>query len=78
MFASILINMVVIDNCTGRKVGYIKDIRFNRENGRLESLIVTEGKSLVFSRIFSLFRQIEIYKENIVMFGEDIVVVNLY
>lgn len=78
MFISILIDMVVIDNNTGKKVGYIRDIKLNRENGRLESLIVSEGKNKILCRLFSFFRQIEINKENIIMFGEDIVVVNLY
>jgi len=78
VYISILINMIVIDNSNGKKIGYIRDVKFNRENGMLESLIVSEGKNKLFARLISFFRQLEISRENIMMFGEDVVVVKMY
>ena len=70
--------MEVIDGSNGKRVGYLSDIKLNMENGMLESIIVVEGKRRLFAKLFSLLHRIEIYKENIMMFGEDVIVVKTY
>jgi len=78
MFFKSLLYMDVIDSNTGRKIGYLVDIRFDNSNGLIESIIVVECRKRLFSRLFSFFHQVEIYRENIVMFGEDVVVVKSF
>lgn len=78
MFVSELLGMMVIDVDTGRKVGYVCDVKLSRDKGLIESLIVSEGKNKFISRLFYFFRRVEIFRENIVMFGEDLVAVKTY
>ena len=78
MYISDVLGMLVVDCENGKKVGYVSDIKFNNSNGMLESLIVSEGKNRFICRLFSYFKKVEIYRDNIVMFGVDLVVVKTY
>lgn len=78
MYISDVLGMLVVDCDSGTKVGYVSDIKFNNSNGMIESLIVSEGKNRFICRLFSYFKKIEIYRENIMMFGVDLVVVKTY
>ena len=70
--------MTVIDNSTGRKVGYLVDVKFSPSNGMLESIYVSNHKNKLISRLFSFINVIEVRRENILMFGEDVIVVKIF
>ena len=78
MYISDVLGMLVVDCENGEKIGYISDIKFNKSDGMIESLIVSEGKNRFICRLFSYFKKVEIYRENIMMFGVDLVVVKTY
>ena len=78
MYTSDVLGMMVIDFESGKKIGYVRDIKFSNDKGLIESIIVCEGKNRVMSCLFYYFRKVEIYRENIVMFGEDLVAVKTY
>ena len=70
--------MVVIDNTTGKKIGHLIDIKLSQQTGILESIYVTSYKNKFLSKLFSFLNVIEIRRENIVMFGEDVIVVKIF
>lgn len=78
MYTSDVLGMMVIDIESGKKIGYVKDIKFSNDKGLIESIIVCEGKNRFISLLFYCFKRVEIYRENIVMFGEDLVAVKTY
>jgi sporulation protein YlmC with PRC-barrel domain len=78
MYASDVLGMMVVDVESGKKIGFVRDIRFSNDNGLIESIIICEGKNKLISLFFYYFKRVEIYRENIVMFGEDLVAVKTY
>lgn len=63
----------VININTAEKLGYIRDVEINFENGSVETIIIP--KRGVFSKLFSQEREYEILWSDIVKIGKDVVLV---
>ncbi|MFW6390020.1 MAG: YlmC/YmxH family sporulation protein [Halanaerobiales bacterium] len=66
----------VIDINRGKKLGFIDDIDFEAENGRIKAFVVPTYKNKLFN-FFSRKQDIIIGWEDIIKIGEDVILVEI-
>ena len=64
----------VINIRTAEKLGFIRDVEINFENGKIDAVIVPKRKNLFF--LFSSEKEYEILWSDIVKIGEEVVLVD--
>ena len=68
-------NKDVINSLDGKKLGYIKDVELNLQDGRISGLVLPAGKS--FMSLFSKDNDIIVKWSQIVKIGVDVIIVEL-
>lgn len=74
-----LFNRLVIDKNTGQNVGYINDLLFDLETGKINSILVSKNKNLILFSKHNLMSSniIQIPYENIKIIGQDVILVDI-
>ncbi len=74
-----LFNRLVIDKNTGQNVGYINDLLFDLETGKINSILVSKNKNLILFSKHNLMSSniIQIPYESIKIIGQDVILVDI-